>query len=58
MMEPRLKTSIWVSALIRRAELGGAAAIAAVEKAGGKVVVQAPPPAKPKAEAEAPAAKA
>lgn len=29
MMEPRLKTSIWVSALIRRAELGGGAAFVA-----------------------------
>ena len=29
MMEPRLKTSIWVSALIRRAEIGGAAAYVA-----------------------------
>ena len=29
MMEPRLKTWIWVSALIRRAELGGAAAFVA-----------------------------
>ena len=28
-MEPRLKTSIWVSALIRRAEIGGAAAFVA-----------------------------
>src|SRR5450432_708775 len=29
MIEPRLKTWIWVSALIRRAELGGAAAFVA-----------------------------
>jgi hypothetical protein len=29
MMEPRLKTWIWVAALIRRAELGGAAAYVA-----------------------------
>jgi hypothetical protein len=29
MMEPRLKTSIWVAALIRRAEIGGAAAFVA-----------------------------
>jgi hypothetical protein len=42
MIEPRLKTSIWVSALIRRAELGGAAAFVARkgEPDAGAVVVK------------------
>jgi hypothetical protein len=42
MTEPRLKTSIWVSALIRRAELGGAAAFVARkgEPDSGAVVVK------------------
>lgn len=42
MTEPRLKTSIWVAALIRRAELGGAAAFVARkgEPDAGAVVVK------------------
>jgi hypothetical protein len=42
MIEPRLKTSIWVAALIRRAELGGAAAFVAKkgELDSGAVVVK------------------
>jgi len=42
MIEPRLKTSIWVAALIRRAELGGAAAFVAKkgEPDSGTVVVK------------------
>lgn len=44
-MEPRLKTSIWVSALIRRAELGGAAAFVARkgEPDSGAVLVKVSP---------------
>lgn len=42
MTEPRLKTSIWVAALIRRAELAGAAAFVARkgEPDAGAVVVK------------------
>jgi hypothetical protein len=42
MTEPRLKTSIWVSALIRRAELSGASAFVAAkgEADAGAVIVK------------------
>ena len=42
MTEPRLKTSIWVSALIRRAEIGGASAFVARkgEADAGAVIVK------------------
>lgn len=42
MTEPRLKTSIWVAALIRRAELGGASAFVARkgEPDAGAVIVK------------------
>ena len=42
MTEPRLKTSIWVSALIRRAELSGASAFVARkgEPDSGAVIVK------------------
>jgi hypothetical protein len=42
MTEPRLKTSIWVSALIRRAEIGGASAFVAKkgEPDSGAVIVK------------------
>jgi hypothetical protein len=42
MSEPRLKTSIWVSALIRRAEIGGASAFVARkgEADAGAVIVK------------------
>lgn len=42
MTEPRLKTSIWVAALIRRAELAGAAAFVARkgEPDSGAVIVK------------------
>ena len=44
-MEPRLKTSIWVSALIRRAEVNGASAFVARkgEPDSGSVVVKVSP---------------
>lgn len=44
-MEPRLKTSIWVQALIRRAEIGGASAFVARkgEPDSGAVVVKVSP---------------
>ena len=42
MSEPRLKTSIWVAALIRRAEIGGASAFVARkgEADAGAVIVK------------------
>jgi hypothetical protein len=42
MIEPRLKTSIWVAALIRRAEINGASAFVAAkgEPDSGAVIVK------------------